>query len=110
MGRRKRKGVQLEVVGYRPVEGKAIVVNVFRVCETYGIPLDVVLLHIEQHGGMVSWIDYYAEAESAGMKHGRILSKLSEAIVDVWGKDFRDVVIARLERVGECNTIPKSGT
>ncbi len=48
---------------------------------------------------MVSWVDFYKEARYAGMEHDRILSKLEEAICDVWGKDFYEVVESRLNDV-----------
>ncbi len=46
---------------------------------------------------MPSWPSFYDEARKAGMKHERILSKLSEVLGDVYGPSFRDVVIKRLD-------------
>ena len=79
-------------------DGKPVMAGLFRLAETEGLPLDMIFNWCKDHNIIPSWIDTYQECLSAGMKHERILSKLDEAIVDSFGKDFRDVVISTLDK------------
>lgn len=86
----------LRVVG-QTTDGKVVVEGVYRFFETHGLPLDVLLDRLRSRGIIPSWLSFYDEARKAGMKHERILSKLSESLGDVYGPSFRDVVIKRLD-------------
>ena len=77
-------------------EGIPIYGGVFHFYETEGVPLDTLFECIKRKNAIVSWVDFYKEALLAGMEHSRILSKLEEAVCDVWGKDFYSVVEDRL--------------
>lgn len=85
----------LERVGINE-QGQSVYKGVYRFHETVGLPLDSIFECFARKDSVVSWIDFYLEALSAGMKHDRILSKLEEAISDVWGADFYCVVRDRL--------------
>ena len=80
----------------KTTEGRTVVGGVYRAFETHGIPLDLLLEQLHQKGLVPSWTDFYVEALSAGMKHERILSKLEPALCDVYGRDFKNTVIGRL--------------
>src|SRR5229473_1571502 len=80
-------------------EGKLVYKGVYRFFETNGVPLDVLFECIDKKDGVVSWVDFYKEAKYAGMEHDRILSKLEEAICDIWGKDFFKVVEGGLNSI-----------
>ena len=88
----------LEQVG-ETTDGKAVYAGVYKTFETYGIPLDTLLQTLRDRNGIPCWISFYREAQDAGMKHERILSKLDEALSDVYGAAFRDHVIEVLNRV-----------
>jgi alanyl-tRNA synthetase len=85
-----------KIVG-ETTDGKIVVSGLFRLFETEGIPLDMIFEYCRQHNMMPSWIDFYQECRSAGMKHERILSKLEEAVADSFGKEFRKEVISKLD-------------
>lgn len=65
--------------------------------ETFGISLDELLDALYQKDVVVDWISFYKEARNAGMKHNGILSKLGAAISDVYGSQYCQVVLDRLE-------------
>lgn len=85
----------LQCVGYT-TEKNPVVVGVFRFCETFGVPLVDLLFVLRERGAMVDWRAYVREAEHAGMKRERVLVRLDVAISDVFGAEFRDVVLSRL--------------
>jgi len=62
----------------------------FRMVETYGIPLDIVVLFLDQRGIVPDWLHFYEMGVKSGWKPEGIVSKLDEAIVDVYGPDWRD--------------------
>lgn len=80
-------------------DGKPVISGLFRVYETEGIPLETLFISCQNQGLVPSWIDLYKEMRSAGMKHNRIISKLEEAIVDSFGKEWSDIVISKLESI-----------
>jgi len=94
----KKKGVHFEFAG-KTEDEKLVAKNVYRVYETSGIPLDDLFEHLMTNNGMVSWVDFHLEAQANGMKHKRIMSKLEEAVIDVWGRDFWRVVQERLNKM-----------
>lgn len=85
----------LQVVG-QTEDGKSVVSGVFRLEDTAGIPLHITLDYLHQHGFMPDWTDFYMEASRNGWKHKTVIRKLSEAIEEIYGSKFRDVVIERL--------------
>lgn len=78
---------------------KILVAGVWKFYETHGLPLDVILNLCIEKNWMPCWTTLYKDMLSAGMKHGRILSKLEESISDSFGKAFCDVVIFRLNNI-----------
>ena len=80
-------------------DGKLVVSGVYKLYETEGLPLDVVFDIMERNNAIPDWMAFYQEATDAGMKGERVLSKLSPAISDAYGAEFRDVVIDRLKHI-----------
>ena len=81
---------------------RTVIGGVFGMFDTHGLPLDMVLDQCKAHGLIPSWMQFYLDATNAGWTHDTIIGRLSEAIADVHGEDFRDEVITRLERIA-CN-------
>jgi hypothetical protein len=79
--------------------GVEIVEGVYRYFETHGIPLDILFSVLRDRNRMPSWLQFYDEARAGGMKHDRILSKLDPAITDVYGSDFKKVVLEKLDQL-----------
>jgi hypothetical protein len=77
-------------------DGRTVVRGVFQLYETEGLPLDVIFDSLIARNSIPDWIHFVQEAEDAGMKLDRILSKLDPAISDTYGPETRDVVIRRL--------------
>lgn len=57
--------------------------------DTHGLPLEVVLDKLKEHGMMPDWLDFYESAVSAGWKPSGVAVKLTEAVGDVYGPEFR---------------------
>ena len=77
-------------------DGKPVVAGIYRFHETAGIPVDIILEVIRDRGHMPDWQSFVVEAVSAGMSVERAIAKLEPCIVDVFGPEMRDVVVARL--------------
>ena len=74
-------------------DGKNVVAGVYKVFETHGLPLDILLSILAEKNSVPCWMSAHREALAAGMKHERILAKLEEALSDAYGPEFRDHVI-----------------
>lgn len=72
-----------EVVSVTP-EGKLVMSGMFKLCDTYGIPYDVMLEQCIQNNMIPSWLHFYDDAVAAGWKEDTIYNRLETAIVDVW--------------------------
>ena len=88
----------IDVIG-KTTDGKGVVNGVWKTFETYGLPLDIIFEVCLRKGCVPDWIELYKQMLISGMEHGRILSKLEEAINDSFGKEFGAVVISRLDKI-----------
>ena|ERR1035437_2230569 len=95
--KKKRKSKIIQT-GVTP-DGKLVMAGCFSFYETHGVPLNIFLMCCVENDWIPDWIDFYTAAISAGMAHGRILSKLEEAVSDSFGKEFCDVVIFKLNEI-----------
>ena len=81
-------------------DGKfSIVKGVYTLFETTGLPLDVMLENLKNKNIIPDWIEFYREARLAGISHDRVISRLEEALIDVWDKSFSNLVIERLNKI-----------
>lgn len=80
----------------RTVNGQIVVGGIYRMHETSGTPIDVILEGIRGRGMLPDWQSFVIEAVEAGMSLKRAISKLEPAIVDVFGSEMRGVVVVRL--------------
>ena len=88
----------IEQVGIT-TDGKAVMKGTFRFAETYGLPLDMIFMLMDERNQIPCWVSFYREATKAGMKHARILSKLSEPMGDIYGPKFTQHVLGMLDRL-----------
>ncbi len=84
----------IKVSGYH--DSKIVFSGIFKFTETTGLPLTDVLESIKNHDVLIDWLDYYKMALNAGLKKKRIFSRISEALVDVHGVEYKNVVLIRL--------------
>lgn len=71
-------------------DGKPIIKGAFRMVDTHGVPLEVVISFLDNNGRMPSWADFYDNARKAGWKSRGIVAKLRNVVGDVYGPDFRE--------------------
>jgi len=69
----------------------------FRVCETYGIPLELIVEQLYKHSYIIDWIDFYEDSLSYGWNPRTTLSKIEVALFDTHGKLYSQEVIDRLK-------------
>jgi len=89
------KPTLITVVG-RTTDGRLVVDGIWKCFETFGLPFDVIFEVCLRKGWIPAWTLLCDQMVKSGMDRGRVLSKLSEAISDTFGKDFCDEVICRL--------------
>jgi len=65
--------------------------------DTHGLPLDLVLDKLQGSGLMPDWLDFYDTATSRGWKPSGVVTKLAEAVGDVYGPEFRVAWEARFK-------------
>lgn len=87
-----------EVIG-KTTDGKWVVKGVFKLFDTTGIPLFMLFDLCEQSNYLPSWIEFYNDAVNGQWKHKTIINRLEEAITDVYGKEYADVVVGRLNKM-----------
>jgi len=87
----------LQISG-KTTDGKEVISGVFRFYETYGLPLtDIFYLIDKEDNAVPDALDLYQSMLIAGMQKDRIISKLREPYVDVFGVPFWDAVKERLD-------------
>ena len=76
--------------GFKVVKGCLVFTN------SVGIPLDILIDVLYQNKMLIDWIDYYDECVQQGQKQSNLLQKIENALVDVFGKKYKDEVIKRI--------------
>ena len=71
--------------------------GLFLFYDTFGVPFEVIFDECRAAQVMPSWRHLYRDARQAGWSHQRILARLWESLGDVYGGEFRDIVIRRLQ-------------
>ena len=92
----KKKRMQFHSLGITP-ENVIVVDNVFKLFDSLGLPLDAVFDLCKEKNMMPSWTHFYDDAIKQGWSHETIMNRLSINVSDVYGKEFCDEVIKRLE-------------
>jgi hypothetical protein len=80
-------------------DGKFVVKGVHILFETTGLPLDVMFETLKTKNIVPDWIEFYKEARLAGISHDRVISRLEEALIDVWNKSFSNIVVENLNKI-----------
>lgn len=83
-------------VGVTP-ENVRVIDGVFRWFDTNGTPLDIIFDMCREKNLMPSWTHFYSDARKQGWSHETIINRLRDNISDVWGKEFSDNVLERVE-------------
>ena len=88
----------LRVIG-KTEDNKQVVFgsDVFNMCDSQGVPLEMVIVKFKDENKIVSWCDYF----EAGIDHkwtwDRIFSMIEYTLDDVYGMEYSKEVIDRLK-------------
>ncbi len=69
----------------------------FKVHETYGIPLELMIYQLNKHSYIIDWINFYEDSIKDGWNPRTTLSKIEVALIDSCGKVYSSEVITRLK-------------
>lgn len=87
----------MKVVG-KTTAGVLVIAGIGEMYFQEGIPLSVIFDSVKDKNMIPAWPLLYEELKGNGMKHERIIHLLSEHIFESYGKEFRDIVIGRLNQ------------
>jgi len=79
----------LEVVG-KAREDRLVVSGVFKLFETTGLPLEIIIEELWEDGYIPSWNDFYKEAEAAGVGHRSIMIRIQEGVSILKCKEIKN--------------------
>jgi len=63
-----------------------------------GLPLDTLLEMLKENNMVVDWIEFYESSKKHGWKDKTTLNRISTYVVDVYGPEYRDIIINRLKK------------
>lgn len=78
-------------------DGKMVMGGVAAEYYENGLPLSVIFIALQKYNAVPSWPRLYDDLQKNGMTHKRIMHLLNEHVGDSYEKEFKDVVIDRLE-------------
>lgn len=70
-------------------DGVRIIRGTFPFVNSIGLPLDVVVEYLRDHGCMMDWIDFYLESLKCDWPPERTFDRLRQVIGEVYGPQFR---------------------
>ena len=69
----------------------------FRLLETRGVPLEIIVDELEKSNYIVDWIDFYESSLKCGWNISTTLNKIECCLTDIKGKQYCDDVLLRLK-------------
>ena len=64
--------------------------GIFPLCDTHGVPLDLIIDKLDQLGFICDWLDFHEHAIAKGWRTDRTISKLGEVVGDIYGSSWRE--------------------
>lgn len=80
-------------------DGKIVVGGIGKFYFQYGLPLCFAFDVLDNRGFIPSWVHLFQELRDNGMSDKRIFHLLNEHVFETYGKEFRNVVIERLNLI-----------
>lgn len=80
-------------------DGKAVIKGCAKLYFESGLPLIFIFDKLQENNCIPSWLHLYAELRGNGMSHDRVMHLLNEQVFEAYGKEFRDRVVATLDRI-----------
>ena len=77
------------IVSGKTEDGVRIIRGTFPFVNSIGLPLDVVVEYLRDHGCMMDWIDFYLESLKCDWPPERTFDRLRQVIGEVYGPQFR---------------------
>ena len=90
----------MNIVG-KTEDGKTVVNGFFKMYDTNGMPMDILLTIMDEKNMVPSWTQFVIDALNAGWKEKTIIHRVSEATTDVFGPEYSDIVIKRIKEILE---------
>lgn len=81
----------------KPREGHKVVSGLVHFYNSVGLPLQDILQYCVENNYQPSWIHFYVEATQIGWNEKTIMSRLREAITDIYGIQYWNEVEKRFE-------------
>lgn len=79
--------------------GEMVVSGLAKLYFQEGIPLAIIFMHCIDKGIQPSFYHLYIELKESGMTHDRIRHLLNENIFEVYGKEYRDECLIRIDKL-----------
>ncbi len=76
--------------------------DVFKVHESLGIPLDIILETFKRHDCVVDWLDFFYVSQDTGWSMIQAFKRIEYSLIDVYGKEYCNHVIDNLRRILSC--------
>lgn len=82
-------------------DGKLILGGIYKLHETWGVPLSEIFNFLIRNNSIPNWIDLYRDMRLAKIDHHHILVRLKDEIDDSFGLEWSEVVIQQLKLIFE---------
>lgn len=79
------------------VDGKRVIKGGFKLVNEAGIPMEMLLETLKEQNLVLDWEDFCREALNAEWRIKTIISKMEEAILDIYGPTERPEFMLRLK-------------
>lgn len=89
----KRVRKQLVWISGETVDGHPTMAGVFNLIDGQGVPLVIVMQHYKERGIVIDWDHFLTETINKKWNWSTTLSKIEEAAVDVYGREYKDELI-----------------
>jgi hypothetical protein len=70
--------------------------DVFKVSEALGVPLDIILEHLRHNNQVVDWVEFIVTSLDHGWQLKTIANKIEYTVSDVYGKDYCEELMIRI--------------
>ena len=78
-------------------DDRDVIGNVFKLIDTQGVPMEIVIDFFEKNNMIVDWIVFYEQASKSGWKLKTIKDRIKYPLLDCYGTEYTNTIMERLE-------------
>jgi len=76
-----------------------VVGGIFKLFETFGLPLDIIFDLCKRNNLVIDWIDFFEWSQKVGWSQKTLFNRIEHPLIDVYGTEYTTIILKRLRKL-----------